>query len=338
MKLPSKSPISDLDAKADARVAVLGGTGFVGSAIARASLKCCAEVTIVARRHSDMGGDPRFRQIWGAVEDRLVLDTALQDVDWIFYAVGCPPPVASGPARGGAPKASEGLRVLLSWLSRHPGVGVTFLSSGGSVYGEAGGGPTSEAARTRPVSEHGRIKLAEERSLLRFATEHGNPVVVLRVANAYGPGQQASSGQGVIAAFLGAALTGSSAVLVDDGRPIRDYVHISDVVRAACSLRRSSGQAIVVNVGTGRGHSTGEVLRAVESVTDTKLAAQRIPRRPGDVHSIVLDTTLLASLLNWAPESLHRGLASTWERLIADHGSSGPSRPVQEESGISELR
>ena len=60
-----------------------------------------------------------------------------------------------------------------------------------------------------------------------------------------------------------------------------------------------------------------EVLAIIQEETDLEIRIDRRPGRPGDVHEVILDTTLLRSLIHWDPVPLREGVTQTWERLNA---------------------
>jgi UDP-glucose 4-epimerase len=300
----------------DTEVAVLGGTGFIGGALASAlerngeSVRILSRRPVLARARLDTS-----TSIVGSIDDPEVVGAAVSGARWIIYAVGCPPPAASGRPRPGRARADAGLSQVLKVLRNRSDVGITFLSSGGAVYGDAGSGPVPESARCRPLSQYGWSKLHSERLLLRHSELFGNPTVIARIGNAYGPGQNGANGQGVVAAFLRAARSGWPVDLIGGGRSVRDYVFIADVVEAVLGLRPQPGRPMVVNVGSGCGTPVREVLALVETVTGRRLTANLIPRRPPDVERIVLDVSKLDRLIHWAPLDLVDGIRHTWDYL-----------------------
>ena len=293
---------------------MLGGTGFIGRAVATELLARDRRVAIMARGASGPG---RFagpaRLVTGAVEDPRALDRALDAVSWVVYAVGSPPPARSGRASSGRRGAPAGLVALLRALEDRPEVGVTFLSSGGAVYGHVESGRAAEDRACRPRSEYGRSKLAAEEALHKHSARHGNPAVIARVGNAYGPRQTAADGQGLIAACLDAVRADRVVDLFGGGTAVRDYVWIDDVVDALLSLPAQTGAAAVFNVGSGQGHSVAEVIGTIEETTGRRVPVRSRPARPTDVGRVVLDVSRLGRVAPWAPLDLAEGIRRTWD-------------------------
>ena len=87
-----------------------------------------------------------------------------------------------------------------------------------------------------------------------------------------------------------------------DGTGVRDYVHVMDLARghlAALRFLESRNRSITVNLGTGRGYSVLEAVKAFEQASGKTIALNFVARRPGDVASCYADVSLAASELGW---------------------------------------
>jgi UDP-glucose 4-epimerase len=106
-----------------------------------------------------------------------------------------------------------------------------------------------------------------------------------------------------------------------DGTCIRDYIHVDDVASAHIAalerLLNPSSEAEgfeVFNIGTGRGNTVLEAIRAFEEASNQKLPYHVAPRRAGDIEKVFADTSLSNSVLHWkAEKDLHTMMASAWE-------------------------
>lgn len=309
------------DALVPRSVAVLGGTGLIGAAVARAFLDAGASVTVLARNEPDprrAGALDGATVVTGDAISPTVLHDALDGASHVVDALGAPHPAASARAPVAQFDAElPGVLGILDELRQRPGVGLTYLSSGGAIYGNAETLPVAEDTECHPISPYGVTKLAAERYVLLSSRRDGVPVRILRVANAYGPLQRPRTGQGLIAALLHAAETQTPVDLFGDGSTLRDYVHVADVAAATVQLAANDGIELVVNVGSGVGHTVDEVLELAERVTGTTIEVRRLDARPTDVRGVVLDVKRLSSLMTWEPQSLEFGMADAWRQWTA---------------------
>jgi UDP-glucose 4-epimerase len=101
-----------------------------------------------------------------------------------------------------------------------------------------------------------------------------------------------------------------------DGTGVRDYIHVCDLAEGHVAALKSlleEGQSLSVNLGTGRGHSVLEVVRAFEGATGQRVPYQIVPRRPGDIAQCYADPGLAQRRLGWrAKRSLEQMCADAW--------------------------
>ena len=214
------------------------------------------------------------------------------------------------------------LRVFVEALHRSPRDRLVVMpSSGGTVYDVSHDPPYREDSPCAPASEYGKAKLVMEQILAREAPDD-TTVAIARVSNAYGPGQPAGTGQGVIAHWLDAAVHGREIVLFGAESVTRDFVYVDDVASAIARIVDTPGAPPVVNVGAGAPTSLGELARLVGSVVGPeRFRVRHEPARPFDVRHNWLDVGLAHRVLGWSPAvSLEDGIRRTWTSMLQEAG------------------
>jgi len=296
-------------------VLVTGGAGFVGSHVADAFVARGDQVLVV----DDLSTGHEDNVPERAELERVdIVDTALAGVFSSFSPKLVCHLAAQASVTVSVDRPEHDLDVNVRGTfnvceaARHSGAPVVFASTGGAVYGEGAPLPTPEDHPPQPLSPYGASKLAAEAYVSTWGRLYGFANVVLRLANVYGPRQTPEGEAGVVAIFTERLLGNEPPPLRGDGRPTRDYVHVSDVARAfvAAAEGRRGG---IFNVGTGRPTSTAKMLALLQEVAGTKLEPSREPLRPGELQASAVDVTRIAEELDWRPEiDLAKGLGETF--------------------------
>jgi len=205
------------------------------------------------------------------------------------------------------------------------------FSSSATVYGVPQYLPFDEAHPCAPVNPYGRTKLFIEEILRDWAAaEHGASVALLRYFNpvgAHASGQIGEDPAGIpnnLMPYVSQVAVGRQPVLrvfgsdydTPDGTGVRDYIHVADLARAhiaALDYVAIHAGAETINVGTGKGASVLEVIRAFEEGSGRKIPYELAPRRPGDVAVSLADPSKANRLLGWeAKHDLLDMCRSTW--------------------------
>jgi UDP-glucose 4-epimerase len=188
-------------------------------------------------------------------------------------------------------------------------------STGGGLYGDAEVRPTPEGDPIEPLAPYGQAKLAAEGYCTLFTRLHGLSTVSLRYGNVYGPRQDVHGEAGVVAIFCGCVIDGRRPVVFGDGGQTRDWVEVSDVVRANL-LAADSSLTGPINIGTGRETSVLDLIAALTEVGPDGLALdpEFASERRGEVRHSCLDPSRARRDLGWRDEvELREGL----ERILA---------------------
>lgn len=279
-------------------VAVVGANGFLGGAVCAAVRAAGVPHAAFTRARPGVGAD-------GAPAPGLL------EARTVYWLAGLTVPGTADRDPDFAATELEPFRRCLEALVRAGHAPTVVLSSsGGRVYDPAGEPPFAETDPVNPRDVYGEVKLALERELLG-ARGHVHPRVV-RVANAYGPRQRSRGGHGVVAYWLDAAARGEPLTVFGDPAASRDYVFVDDVVAALLAAGASDGAPEVVNVGSGRPTSLGDLARLVRD-TVGGVEVRHAPGRGFDLERTWLDVGLAREALGWsATVPLEEGLRRTW--------------------------
>jgi UDP-glucose 4-epimerase len=302
-------------------VLVTGGAGYIGSHMVHALVDARESVVVIDNLSTGFStflpeGVPLF--IGDAGDENLVEGVIAQHgVESIIHFAGSVVvPASMRDPLGYYRNNTMTTRSLLNAAVKS-GVKRFIFSSTAAVYGNPEQVPVPENAPTRPMSPYGSSKLMTEIMLHDAASAHDMSYAVLRYFNVAGADPFGRVGLATVGAthllkLAVEAATGQRAKVdvfgtdypTRDGSCIRDFIHVSDLAqahRAALSYLRGGGSSVTLNCGYGRGYSVLETLEAVRRVSSSRFAVQYAPRRPGDIMTMVADTSRIRSTLDWKP-------------------------------------
>ncbi|HXU94189.1 MAG TPA: NAD-dependent epimerase/dehydratase family protein, partial [Gallionella sp.] len=290
-------------------VLLLGGGGFLGTALARKLAAEGRQVYVLGRNAITAAKNVHFEQ--GSLDSPELLAKLLPLCGTVIHLASATTPgnSADHPVRE-LENLSPSLR-LLDALQSYPETHLIFFSSGGTLYGNPRRLPVQEDDPVAPLSYHGAGKAALEAFLHAFRTR-GHAVTILRPSNAYGPGQAHKSGFGLIRTMLEHARRGTPLEVWGDGENVRDFIYVDDIAEACARFVALPLDNGTYNLGSGRGYSIRQAQRVVELVTGAELKTVYHPARGIDVREIVLDVSRLDMRLGWKPHtSLEDGVRYT---------------------------
>jgi UDP-glucose 4-epimerase len=325
-------------------VLVTGGAGYIGSHMVQALVEAGESVVVIDNLSTGFSqflpqGVPLF--IGDAGDENLVEGViAAHGVESIIHFAGSV--VVPESMRDPLAYYRNNTMTTRSLLNAAVTSGVRRLifSSTAAVYGNPDQVPVPESAPTRPLSPYGSSKLMAEIMLHDTASAYGMNYVALRYFNVAGADPQARMGLATVGAthllkIAVEAATGQRAKIdvfgtdypTPDGSCIRDFIHVGDLAqahRAALSYLRAGGASMTLNCGYGRGYSVLETIEAVRKVSGRNFAVQYGPRRPGDIMTMIADTSLIRATLDWAPqyddlETIARHALAWEEKLSREH-------------------
>ena len=307
------------------RVMVTGGAGFIGSHLVEALVNRGVHVVSFddysagkSDNLSVVRGRENFTEVNGDVTDASAVREAMKGCDTVFHQAASKKTVCMrDPSRDLA--VNGGGPLLLLQAAVDLGVTKFVHASTGSVYGEPVTLPQTETHRLRPVSYYGVSKLAGESYVNTFAHLFGIDATVIRYFHVYGPRQESSDVGGVVSIFLRRALQGLPLVIHGDGKQMRSFTWVGDIVEA--NIR-----AATMSVSKGKTYNCASGIR----VTVADLAAKVLARAaehgtiehadplPGDIREFNVDNQLITKDLGLQFEKdFDRGLGHTLDWAIA---------------------
>jgi len=302
------------------RILVTGGAGFIGSHVADALLAQGHEVAIIddlsTGRRENVPAAATFHE--GDIRDAALLTRIFDQHKPEIVSHQAAQTSVSISTREPLRDASInvlGTLELLQQCVRTKVDRIVFASTGGAVYGEVA---EPKLARVDwqpcPLSPYACSKFAVEGYLRAYGHEHGLRSTILRYANVYGPRQDPHGEAGVVAIFCQRLLDRQPLSIYarrESGDPgcVRDYVFVSDVVRANVLAVQGKHSEPIVNVCTGVGITTLELASALGKVLNVEPELRFGPRRAGDVERSVLDGAGL--LQSYPATSIAEGLRQT---------------------------
>ncbi len=305
-------------------VLVTGGAGFIGSHLAR-RLAANNEVRVLddLTTGSSTAVPDDATLIEGDVTDRATVERAMSDVDVVFHqaAVVSVEESVADPSRSHRVNVDGTLAVLEAARDAEARV---VLASSAAVYGDPDSLPVTIDEPMTPQSPYGADKVAADAYARAYEASYGIPVVALRYFNAYGPGQRGPY-SGVIEAFLRRAIAGEPLTVHGDGEQTRDFVHVSDVVRANLAAATTEHTGTAYNVGTGESVTVNELAAIVREETATDVDVRHEAARQGDVRHSRAATERARDMLGFETRvSLRAGLV---DLINGRDGSASGSTP-----------
>jgi UDP-glucose 4-epimerase len=177
---------------------------------------------------------------------------------------------------------------------------LVYISSGGTVYGNPSSLPVNELAVLNPVSIYGATKVAVENYLTILCAQLDIDLTIVRPSNPFGPRQYCKGAQGLIATLLDKAIKKQPIILFDQGKAIRDYIYIGDLVQAIYQIIKQ-GAVGIYNISYNSGYSVENITSLAEQVTGHCFDRNLKPKREFDIDEIVLDSSKAQKELDWKP-------------------------------------
>jgi UDP-glucose 4-epimerase len=310
------------------RVLVTGGSGFIGRHAVAGLARPGASVRVVDLKPHP---DPAVDCVVGDLGDAEVLEAAFDGgIDSVVHLAAVTSVLRSVENPSGTFETNvAGTHAVLE-AARAAGVSSLAFASTNAVTGPMDAPAIVETATLRPLTPYGATKAAGEMLMSAYTASYGVRCVCLRLTNVYGPGMQAKDS--IVARLMRAIRLEREFEIYGDGRQVRDYVHVSDVIDAVKIGLVNEAWAGPVVIGSGRSLSVLEVVDTVRSATGASLEVRHGPARPGEMPAVIVDPSR-ALAAGWSPrydfESGVRGVWEEWQGADLDTIVAGmPVAPV----------
>ncbi|MGX7872040.1 NAD-dependent epimerase/dehydratase family protein [Mesorhizobium sp. ORM6] len=287
-------------------IGIYGSNGFIGRHLLRRLARKGVAVRAVSRRfdHEFVGSlEANAEFIESDFRQPLAMASSLEGVETVVQLISTSSPGMRNDHT--IADIEENVVPHVKFLHACLQAGVkryVFLSSGGTIYGPNASVPTSETSIPNPINSHGLTKLIVENYIKMYGHVDGLDYVILRLANPYGPGQIFRKGQGLVPMLLDHWRKGLPIRIFGDGKAMRDYLYIDDVIdaiEAAVSL--PGAPRAIINIGSGETRSVLDIVEAIERLTGHIFERDYVGARSTDVDIASLDISLAKKVLAWRP-------------------------------------
>lgn len=288
------------------KVLIIGGNGFIGSNLSNCLIKHKYEVYSFDIQLPRLKVDD-VNYIVGDFFDDECLEKAITGMDVIIHSLSTVNPGNSNERfmQGYSRDFVQSVKLFDMCIKKH--IKVIFLSSGGTVYGIQDEQPIKETALPAPINHYGAVKLCIENVMRTFNTQLHTKMLIARISNPYGPGQDFHKGVGFVDASLKKTLRNETIEIWGDGNVVRDYIYIEDVCEMLCSLIEYDGDEEVFNLSSNEGMSLNDIVEEIKLLGLNPNVVYK-PARSVDVPKVILDNTKIMQVHGMKIRTFREGL------------------------------
>jgi UDP-glucose 4-epimerase len=302
------------------KILVTGGSGYIGSALVDRLILEKYEVNVLDDLSNGFSENINTKAnfINGSILDENILDKALEKADAVFH-LAAKIRVEEGEAKPDLYKSVnvDGTLKLISKCKKF-GIKKFVFASTAAVYGDPTDFPVTEESQVKPVNVYGKTKLEIDEYLEKNSSDLGISAISFRFFNVGGAVKNRDGKwlkikhEGATHLIPSILHSSESAPLLifgndwptTDGTPTRDFVHLTDLVDALIKslnyLEKPGHQ--IINLGTAKGTTVLEVVRAAEKALNKKINFKFSSRRAGDSYALVTSNLKARKILNWQPQ------------------------------------
>lgn len=291
------------------KILITGGAGFIGSHLTDALIEKGAEVVIVDNfvtgRKENLNSKAKFYNL--NIADKNLKDIFEKENPEIIYHFAFNVLVPKSTENPLLDMDSITGSVNLLKNARDFKIKKVIFSSSGFIYGNTNNLPAKETEPFQPVSSYSIAKYTIENYLKFFKKNFGLNYAIFRNAAVYGPRQIT----GAMADYIRNISSGGQSSIWGDGTKTRDYIFISDIIKANLKVLDLPGDFAdpVFNLGTSKETALNELYSKIAEILGKKANPIYLPDRQGEQMRYSLDFSKAKEILGWEPEvSLEEGL------------------------------
>jgi UDP-glucose 4-epimerase len=316
------------------RILIVGGAGYIGSHIGLQAINQGYEVTVFDDLSTGLKKNihPSANFFKGSTlfEEDLVQVMKKNSFDVVIHLAGCKAAGESmiNPSKYAQNNIIGGINLLKACADNE--IDKFIFSSSAAVYGIPKHNPIDESHPLLPINYYGYTKLLLENNLKWFSDLNKIRYASLRYFNAAGYDlgenilEKEKKPQNLIPIVMETAVQERDKLFVfgndydtKDGTGIRDYIHVTDLAVGHLSALKyisEKNKDLVVNLGTGTGHSVLDIINMTKNVSGKNIEYNFSDRRAGDPNIVIAGSDKAEKLINWAPKhsDLRTIIESTW--------------------------
>ena len=295
------------------KILVLGGNGFLGRNLCKYLADCGEKVYSFDMSMPEVA-DNRIEYIAGDFFDDYTMEETVKGMDVIYHAICTLNPGNSNEkCILGYERDFVQTAKLCSYL-KDTECRMIFFSSGGTVYGNQEVQPITEDAVPVPINHYGNLKLCIENTMRTFNFQMKKNMLIARISNPYGPGQDYHKGVGFIDAAIKHTIAGETIEIWGDGNVVRDYIYIDDLCRMLYALIEYHGDTEVFNLSSNTGVSQNDIVDILKQIDPAVKVAYK-PGRSVDAKKIILDNSRIRSICDFELVSIEEGIRRYYDYI-----------------------
>lgn len=295
------------------KILVLGGNGFLGRNLC-AYLADMGEEVYSFDMSMPEQKDGRIKYLTGDFFDDYTLETIIAGMDVIYHAICTLNPGNSNEKCIVGYERDFVQTAKLCYYLKDTNCRMIFFSSGGTVYGNQEVQPIREDAVPVPINHYGNLKLCIENTIRTFNFQMKKNMLVARISNPYGPGQDYQKGVGFIDAAIKRAINGETIEIWGEGNNVRDYIYIDDLCKMLYALVDYHGEFEVFNLSSNTGATQNDIVNILKKIS-TAVDVVYKPGRSVDAQKIILDNKRIHSICDFEMVSLEDGIRRYYEYI-----------------------